>query len=106
MHAQTRHSITRRNAPKASFPGRRQMVHPQKRPDVRRALDAALGRTMEVRAWLVKLNEGVDRIPFEARQGQPPPLLLAPKPPPAWQRMDHPGPLQLRALQLLTASAC
>ena len=43
------------------------MVHPQKRPDVRRALDAALGRTMEVRAWLVKLNDGVDRIPFEAR---------------------------------------
>lgn len=44
-----------------------QMVHPQKRPDVRRALDAALGRTMEVRNWLVKLNGGIDRIPFEAR---------------------------------------
>ena len=42
-----------------------QMVHPQKRPDVRRALDAALGRTMEVRAWLVRLNDGIDRIPFE-----------------------------------------
>lgn len=40
-------------------------MHPQKRPDVRRALDAALGRTMEVRNWLIKLNGGIDRIPYE-----------------------------------------
>ena len=32
-----------------------QMVHPQKRQDVKQALEACIGRTVAVRHWLVRL---------------------------------------------------
>eukprot|EP00892_Ulva_mutabilis_P001805 jgi/Ulvmu1/11625/UM008_0029.1 len=37
-----------------------QMVHPQKLVDMKRALEACMGRMLEVRHWLVKLNKGSD----------------------------------------------
>lgn len=37
-----------------------QMVHPQKLVDMKRALEACMGRMLEVRHWLVKLNKGAD----------------------------------------------
>eukprot|EP00951_Prasinocladus_malaysianus_P050152 scaffold677468_cov61-Prasinocladus_malaysianus.AAC.1 len=37
-----------------------QMVHPQKRTDMKKALEACCGRILEVRHWLVKLNRGLD----------------------------------------------
>lgn len=37
-----------------------QMVHPQKLVDMKRALEACMGRMLEVRHWLVKLNTGSD----------------------------------------------
>lgn len=36
------------------------MVHPQKRLDMRRAVEACMGRLLEIRAWMVKLNRGLD----------------------------------------------
>ena len=36
------------------------MVHPQKRLDVRKALEACMGRMLEIRHWMVKLNRGLD----------------------------------------------
>merc|ERR1719284_1392372 len=38
------------------------MVHPQKRADLRKALAAVMGRLLEVRAWIVHLNGGVDEV--------------------------------------------
>lgn len=38
------------------------MVHPQKRIDMKRALEACCGRILEVRHWLVKLNRGLDAV--------------------------------------------
>ena len=37
-----------------------QMCHPQKRRDVKRALEACMGRCLELKHWLVHLNGGVD----------------------------------------------
>ena len=37
-----------------------QMVHPQKLVDMKRALEACMGRLLEVRTWLTKLNRGLD----------------------------------------------
>ncbi|KAA6424958.1 MAG: IQ and AAA domain-containing 1-like [Trebouxia sp. A1-2] len=37
-----------------------QTVHPQKRLDMRGALEACMGRMLEVKHWLVKLNRGLD----------------------------------------------
>ena len=37
-----------------------QMVHPQKLIDLKRALEACMGRMLEVRHWLVKLNRNLD----------------------------------------------
>lgn len=37
-----------------------QMVHPQKLVDMKKALEACMGRLLEVRHWLVKLNKGTD----------------------------------------------
>ena len=34
-----------------------QMVHPQKRLDMRKALEACIGRMLEIRHWMVKLNK-------------------------------------------------
>lgn len=36
-----------------------QMLHPQKRMDMQRALEACMGRTLEIRHWLVLEPEGV-----------------------------------------------
>ena len=33
-----------------------QMVHPQKRQDIRRALEACMGRMLEVRHWMVRVH--------------------------------------------------
>jgi hypothetical protein len=33
-----------------------QVVHPQKRQDIRRALEACMGRTLEVRHWMVRMG--------------------------------------------------
>ncbi|KAK9817170.1 hypothetical protein WJX72_010626 [[Myrmecia] bisecta] len=37
-----------------------QVVHPQKRIDMKKALEACMGRVLELRHWLVKLNKGLD----------------------------------------------
>ena len=37
-----------------------QMVHPQKLVDMKKSLEACMGRMLEVRHWLVKLNRGLD----------------------------------------------
>jgi hypothetical protein len=37
-----------------------QMVHPQKLVDMKKALEACIGRMLEIRHWLVKLNKGMD----------------------------------------------
>ena len=39
-----------------------QMCHPQKRRDVKRALEACMGRCLELKHWLVHLNGGVDAV--------------------------------------------
>ncbi|KAG2497810.1 hypothetical protein HYH03_004081 [Edaphochlamys debaryana] len=39
-----------------------QMVHPQKRQDMRKALEACIGRMLEIRHWMVRLNRGLDFI--------------------------------------------
>lgn len=41
------------------------MVHPQKRLDMRKALEACIGRMLEVRHWMVKLNRGLDFISLD-----------------------------------------
>lgn len=42
-----------------------QMVHPQKRLDMRKALEACIGRMLEVRNWMVKLNKGIDFVSMD-----------------------------------------
>lgn len=42
-----------------------QMVHPQKRLDMRKALEACLGRMLEIRHWMVKLNKGLDFVSLD-----------------------------------------
>ncbi|KAI8469151.1 MAG: hypothetical protein J3K34DRAFT_514240 [Monoraphidium minutum] len=42
-----------------------QVVHPQKRQDIRRALEACMGRMLEVRHWMVKLNRGLDFVSLD-----------------------------------------
>lgn len=42
-----------------------QMVHPQKRLDMRKALEACIGRTLEIRHWMVKLNRGLDFVSLD-----------------------------------------
>ena len=42
-----------------------QMVHPQKRLDMRKALEACIGRTIEIRHWMVKLNRGLDFVSLD-----------------------------------------
>ncbi|GBF95030.1 hypothetical protein Rsub_07531 [Raphidocelis subcapitata] len=42
-----------------------QIAHPQKRQDVRRALEACMGRMLEVRHWMVKLNRGLDAVSLD-----------------------------------------
>lgn len=37
-----------------------QMAHPQKVVDIKRSLEACMGRLLEVRHWLVTLNRGLD----------------------------------------------
>jgi hypothetical protein len=34
-----------------------QMVHPQKRLDIRKALESTIGRILELKSWMVKLNK-------------------------------------------------
>eukprot|EP00955_Chlamydomonas_euryale_P054241 355754-Chlamydomonas_euryale.AAC.3 len=41
------------------------MVHPQKRLDMRKALEACIGRTLEIRHWMVKLNRGLDVVSMD-----------------------------------------
>jgi hypothetical protein len=41
------------------------MVHPQKRIDMRKALEACIGRTIEIRHWMVKLNRGLDFVSLD-----------------------------------------
>lgn len=47
LHASSSYSQTKNAKPAA------QMVHPQKRLDMKRALEACMGRLLEVRAWMV-----------------------------------------------------
>eukprot|EP00898_Chlorokybus_atmophyticus_P002625 jgi/Chlat1/3363/Chrsp23S00269 len=42
-----------------------QMVHPQKRKDIKVALEAAIGRMLEVRAWMIHLNKGNDFVQLD-----------------------------------------
>ncbi len=42
-----------------------QMVHPQKRLDMRKALEACIGRMLEIRHWMVKLNKGLDFVSMD-----------------------------------------
>jgi hypothetical protein len=42
-----------------------QMVHPQKRLDMRKALEACIGRMLEIRHWMVKLNRGLDFVSLD-----------------------------------------
>jgi len=42
-----------------------QMVHPQKRLDMRKAVEACMGRMLEIRHWMVKLNRGLDFISLD-----------------------------------------
>mmetsp|Transcript_33907 Transcript_33907/g.75181 ORF Transcript_33907/g.75181 Transcript_33907/m.75181 type:complete len:829 (-) Transcript_33907:621-3107(-) len=42
-----------------------QMVHPQKRLDMRKALESCIGRMLEIRHWMVKLNRGLDFISLD-----------------------------------------
>lgn len=42
-----------------------QMVHPQKRLDMRKALESCIGRMLEVRHWMVKLNRGLDFVSLD-----------------------------------------
>ena len=37
-----------------------QMAHPQKLVDMKRSLEGCMGRLLEVRHWLVKINRGLD----------------------------------------------
>jgi len=37
-----------------------QMCHPQKRNDMKKALEATMGRILEIKGWLVKLNKDID----------------------------------------------
>ena len=39
-----------------------QMVHPQKRQDMRRALEACMGRMLEVRHWMVRRQRSHARV--------------------------------------------
>lgn len=34
-----------------------QMVHPQKRVDIKKALESCIGRLLEIKSWMVKLNQ-------------------------------------------------
>lgn len=34
-----------------------QMVHPQKRLDIKKALESTIGRILELKSWMVKLNK-------------------------------------------------
>lgn len=43
-----------------------QMVHPQKRQDLKKALAATMGRILEIRNWMVDLNNGVDEVNLES----------------------------------------
>lgn len=43
-----------------------QMVHPQKRLDIKKALEACLGRMLEIRDWLTTLNDKVDLVSFDS----------------------------------------
>ena len=36
------------------------MCHPQKRNDMKKALEATMGRILEIKGWLVKLNKDID----------------------------------------------
>jgi len=42
-----------------------QMVHPQKRQEIKKAVEACMGRMLEVRTWLVGLNGGTDGVHFD-----------------------------------------
>lgn len=42
-----------------------QMVHPQKRLDMRKALEACIGRMLEIRHWMVRLNRGLDFVSLD-----------------------------------------
>ena len=42
-----------------------QMAHPQKRTDMKKAVEAVLGRILEIKSWLVKLNKDVDSVNFD-----------------------------------------
>ncbi|CAG9462067.1 unnamed protein product [Pedinophyceae sp. YPF-701] len=42
-----------------------QVIHPQKRIDLRKALEATMGRILEIRAYLVTLNQGVDEVDLD-----------------------------------------
>ncbi|KAF6264066.1 hypothetical protein COO60DRAFT_270081 [Scenedesmus sp. NREL 46B-D3] len=42
-----------------------QMLQPQKRQDMRKALEACMGRMLEIRHWLVKLNRGLDFVQLD-----------------------------------------
>eukprot|EP00879_Flechtneria_rotunda_P018094 GHRR01018972.1.p1 GENE.GHRR01018972.1~~GHRR01018972.1.p1 ORF type:complete len:205 (+),score=75.06 GHRR01018972.1:101-715(+) len=42
-----------------------QMLQPQKRQDMKKALEACMGRMLEVRHWMVKLNRGLDFVQLD-----------------------------------------
>ena len=42
-----------------------QMAHPQKRTDMKKAVEAVLGRILEIKSWLVKLNKDIDSVNFD-----------------------------------------
>mmetsp|Transcript_27563 Transcript_27563/g.67781 ORF Transcript_27563/g.67781 Transcript_27563/m.67781 type:complete len:819 (-) Transcript_27563:1438-3894(-) len=42
-----------------------QMAHPQKRMDMKKAVEAVLGRILEIKSWLVRLNKAIDSVNFD-----------------------------------------
>lgn len=40
-------------------------MHPQKRLAIKKALEACMGRVLEVRHWMVKLNGGNDALQLD-----------------------------------------
>ena len=42
-----------------------QMAHPQKRGDMKKAVEAVLGRILEIKSWLVNLNKKIDSVNFD-----------------------------------------
>ena len=82
------------------------VVQPQKRRAVRGALDACLGRVLELRAWLVLLNKDVDVVDLEAfleNLGLTPEALELPVP--VYFRRERAQQLEARQAAIAAAAA-